>query len=67
MQTFVINYDEQEYDCSGGTTPGSMEIDAVSAEDAIRAFKLCRPNAKVASISRGQTSISHYAIDGYPQ
>jgi len=60
MQTFVINYEENG--CGTAVlNHGQMNIDAISAEDAVRAFNLCKPQARVTSIGRSQLTVNWVA------
>lgn len=65
MDNFIINYTEPIECCADCETSGSMNIAATTAEDAIKAFRLCRPSATVTGIGAAVKTVT-YAADGYP-
>lgn len=65
MDNFIINYTEPMDGCTAGEISGSMNIAAATAEDAVRAFRLCRPSATVMGIRAAVKTVT-YAADGYP-
>ena len=65
MDNFIINYTEPMEGCVAGEISGSMNIAAATAEDAVRAFRLCRPSATVTGIRSAVKTVT-YAADGYP-